>query len=98
MTIEKIRSIIEEYKLLFKSRGIKPNRIEDYSSYAWTVENKLGHACWMTHQVGSLLDQGRIEKAFRWLGFIQGCLFSEGIKNLNDLKSDSRPDPDKEQK
>lgn len=91
MTADKIRSIAEEYKVLFKARGIAPKRIEDYSSYAWTIENKLGHACWMTHEIDNLLNRSKLEKSFRWLGFIQGCLFSEGIKTLNDLKSDSRP-------
>jgi len=39
-----------------------------------------------------LLRAGKREKVFRWLGFVQGCLFSFGIRNLADLKNDGRPD------
>ena len=27
-----------------------------------------------------------IEKAFRWLGFVQGCLWSENIYSIDDLR------------
>lgn len=35
---------------------------------------------------------GRLEKAFRWLGFMQGVLWAEGIYSINELKNHNRPD------
>ena len=33
------------------------------------------------------LGEDRIEKAMRWLGFVQGCLWSHGIFSVDDFKS-----------
>jgi hypothetical protein len=38
----------------------------------------------------------RVQKAMRWLGFIQGVLWSHGWVPLNDLKQMNRPLPDAE--
>lgn len=35
--------------------------------------------------------EGRIEKAFRWLGFVQGCLWATGQYTLDELKNHNRP-------
>lgn len=34
---------------------------------------------------------GRIEKAFRWLGFVQGVLWCEGIYSIDQMKEHNRP-------
>jgi hypothetical protein len=33
----------------------------------------------------------RIEKAFRWLGFIQGVLYAHGLATVDELKNMNRP-------
>ena len=30
-------------------------------------------------------------KAFRWLGFVQGCLWSNGIYSINELRAHNQP-------
>jgi hypothetical protein len=49
------------------------------------------HLAWMCNEVHSLVDGGRLEKANRWLGFVQGCLWLMGIKTLDELRDDVRP-------
>jgi hypothetical protein len=44
-----------------------------------------------------LLDHGKKEKDCCWLGFIQGVFFAMGVKSLNELKNDSRPDEKEQQ-
>ncbi|MDD2696684.1 MAG: hypothetical protein PHE52_00800 [Candidatus Pacebacteria bacterium] len=46
----------------------------------------------MLDKMEGFLKEGRIEKAFRWLGFIQGCLWSTGEYTLEDLMNHNRPD------
>lgn len=43
-------------------------------------------------RVGGSWNTARAEKAMRWLGFIQGVLWSAGDFNVDDLKTHSRPD------
>ena len=52
----------------------------------------LSHCHGMLDQMEEFVRQGRMEKAFRWLGFIQGCLWSQGCYVLEELKNHNRPD------
>jgi hypothetical protein len=50
----------------------------------------LSHCLWMCEQI---LDQKRnmsLDKAMRWLCFIQGCFWSLGIRSILDMKTDNR--------
>ncbi|MBF4509417.1 MAG: hypothetical protein ISP10_02905 [Aeromicrobium sp.] len=52
----------------------------------------LTHAHWMVHQTRAFLQQGRMAKAYRWIGMIQGILFMNGIFSLAELKRHNRFD------
>jgi len=43
----------------------------------------------------NLIPAGRVEKAMRWLGFVQGVLFCFNDFTIDQLKDHSRPDEDK---
>lgn len=51
-----------------------------------TTEERLEHLRWMCGEIENHIQVGRFEKANRWLGFIQGILFSIGNFSLEDLK------------
>ncbi|MDO8496810.1 MAG: hypothetical protein Q7S43_05165 [bacterium] len=51
----------------------------------------LSHCHGMLDQMEEFVRQGRIDKAFRWLGFVQGCLWSERCYTLDELKNHNRP-------
>lgn len=44
------------------------------------------HLAWMCSESIRFVQKGEIEKAHRWLGFIQGVLWKEGAFTLNDLR------------
>jgi hypothetical protein len=44
------------------------------------------HLRWMCKKGIRLVDQGRTEKAFRWLGFVQGSLWGLGDIQIEALK------------
>jgi hypothetical protein len=50
----------------------------------------LEHVAWMCTQVPTFLALGKVEKAHRWLGFVQGILFLYEVFSLADLKDHNR--------
>lgn len=49
------------------------------------------HMLWMTWQIPGFLEEGRKEKANRWLGFIQGALWAKDIYTIEEMKDHNRP-------
>lgn len=49
-------------------------------------KNQLNHILTMLPKMEVFIEEGRIEKTMRWLGFIQGILWSWGIFTLEELK------------
>lgn len=54
----------------------------------------LSHALWMCGETIELARADRREKAFRWLGFVQGVLWVHRIFSVEELKNHNRPDFD----
>jgi len=50
------------------------------------------HMLTMIPKMREFLKEGRREKTFRWLGFIQGVLWAKGVFNLEELKNHNRPE------
>lgn len=105
--LQKYRELIpkETYPLLQPKRL----NDELYDSYACAIDpvNVVQHLMWMCEEVLGVhlkdfecgcgqnhgpTKQG-VEKAMRWLGFIQGCMWMMRVRTLNELKDYSRPDP-----
>jgi len=63
----------------YERHSIKPAPID-------TIE----HAIWMIKETYTFLDEGKIEKAMRWLGFIQCILWSTGRCTIEQLKTMNR--------
>jgi hypothetical protein len=54
---------------------------------------RLCHVRWMLGQMGSFLrgeDEAQWEKANRWLGFIQGVLWCEGVYTIDEMREHNR--------
>jgi hypothetical protein len=51
-------------------------------------------ALWCAEEGIKLVDEGRREKAMRWLGFVQGVCYALGYASIDDLKTMSMPDPE----
>lgn len=92
MTHEKVKQVTAKYRERFQNMGVKP------ASYAHDrpIRNdervrSLDHCMGMLNQIDDFVNEGRLEKAFRWLGFVQGVLWSNGMFSLDDLKNDNRP-------
>ena len=94
MTNDKILEVVRTYRSHFVAMQIEP---KDYPHEELMVprhgdDDALAHCCGMLPKIELFVHEGRIEKAMRWLGFIQGCLWVCGVYSLDNLKNHSRPD------
>lgn len=58
------------------------------------LAGQIDHIREMIPKIRSFLVQGRREKVFRWLGFIQGVFYSVGIYTVEDMANHNRPTKD----
>ncbi len=90
MTPERILSVVEFYRSFFKRTGIIAADCDEDSFMVDSVAC-LQHCHGMLDKIKTFVEEGRLEKAFRWLGFIQGVLWIQGMFTLKDLKEHNRP-------
>lgn len=88
VTTEKLLSVLVQYEDRFSSLGFEPER---NTSDTQSVIAMIPHLYWMCIEAQTLVAAGHIEKAMRWLGFIQGYLHSWGMATLKEIKSHNRP-------
>lgn len=62
---------------------IKCNRVVD-SDVKWS------HALVMLTKMRVMLTEGKDSKFFRWLGFVQGIMWSTGLYSIDELRSHNR--------
>ena len=85
MTPEKLIELFKFYDQDLIKRGIS---IANQSKLAISRYSNLEHLRYMCDRAQDFVEEGRIEKAMR---FIQGVLFTESIFTLKELKNQSRP-------
>lgn len=91
MTTDKLKTVFRLYADCLVGAGASGNP----DSNNPTEDNHLLYMC--NTALLALIPSGKIEKAMRWLGFVQGCLVSRGIFDLEDVKGHSRPDEEGEE-
>jgi hypothetical protein len=93
MTDEKLLEALDIY---FQATDVRPEKLADNFYLVPSVfinrGARLRHIAWMCKEVRAFVTQGRREKAMRWLGFIQGVIWSTGLFSLDQIKNHVRPD------
>jgi len=90
MNDAKILEVINIYRKHFIEKGVKALEFP-HDGMPRSKEEMLAHCHGMLDKIENFIKEGRREKAFRWLGFIQGCLWSTDQFSLDDLKNHNRP-------
>ena len=94
MTDEKNLSLITQYCEYLKK--VKAEAIEtDYDAYLPDRKIALNHLFSMLPKMEGFIRKGRREKNFRWLGFMQGVLWSLDEFSLNDCCNHNKPPAEK---
>jgi len=92
MTAEKVREVVGIYRRKFEELGIAKNFYPRALSLA-SHKQGLEHCHAMLDKIEEFIAAGRMEKVFRWLGFIQGFLWSQRIYTVGDLATHNRRNP-----
>ncbi len=87
MTGEKIKEIVAKYDEILGRYGARSER----NMSGVDLHQRLNHLAWMCEQINNFVGENRLDKAFRWLGFIQGAFWAYGIQNIEDSKRDNSP-------
>jgi len=87
---EKILEVTAKYRKFFEKNKVQCTSFP-HPRKPKTNEEILRHCYGMLLDVEKFVREGRLEKAFRWLGFIQGCLWSVGSYSIYDLKNHNKP-------
>ena len=90
MTPEKVQEVIHLYRGQFERMGVEKFD-HPHEAFLTLDESALSHCHSMLDKMEHFIEIGKMEKTFRWLGFIQGCLWSQGIFSLEDLKGHNMP-------
>jgi hypothetical protein len=63
-------------------------------SHTVTVKKsaQLEHCLDMIRRMRAEFSEGKLGKAFRWLGFIQGVMYAHGVADIETLKRMNAPD------
>lgn len=75
---------------------VKPQQAEEEEMIFWELcpEDGVAHLLYMLDEMEKFLDEGRTEKVYGWLCFIQGVCWALGYQTLKELKDLNRPEPD----
>ena len=90
MTPEQIRLACVKYERMISGAKITPEQFPTTVKQSVGVEDSLAHARWMCGEILSLLIQGKVEKAERWLCFVQGVLWVNGLSSIDEMRDDNR--------
>lgn len=88
MRPERIIEVVTRYEtdLLDRSGTVPVQNVN-----ALTLDERLRHASWMCGEVRRFAqDDTTLDKAERWLGFIQGVLWGAGVYSIDEMRVDNR--------
>lgn len=95
MDLERVLKVIEFYDATLERDYLVLRRqlpLAPEVARTPTTHPELQHLRYMIGEMRGLIREGRTEKAMRWLGFLQGVLWSQGVFTLEAMKNHSRPD------
>lgn len=90
MTPEKILEVVRRYKADFERQG-SGKLAFPHSEFLPSMELGDAHCNQMLDKIEQYVAENRIEKAFRWLGFVQGYLWATRVYTIEELANHYRP-------
>lgn len=97
MTNEKLINLFNGYGIKLNANDVAaeemPEELKGLPYHMVPREIFLSHVAYMCEKGVDYVQEGRIEKAMRWLGFVQYSFYCTGFCTIDDLKEHSRPDP-----
>ncbi len=85
----KQKNLIQTYCLVLKERGVNEQEFLG-SEVSPSKAQTLAHAFGMLNRMEELLEKEEIDKFNRWLGFIQGIFWNNGMYSIAELREQTR--------
>lgn len=92
MKTEQMTKLLKHYYSLLETKGYEPIKVEGKDLPIEEIKyNKhmLNHICWMCQEAQQYVTENS-EKTNRWLGFIQGVIWTSGIFTIDDMRDHNR--------
>lgn len=90
MDAHKIMKVLDVYETYFIKEKVPKKKVSP-DVFPRLESDVLTHLHGMIDEMREFVRDGRMDKAFRWLGFMQGALWCQGIYTLEELKNHNRP-------
>lgn len=89
MIQEQLIEILDYYTDVLEGRGCMsvrhPNTLKESCR-----KDRINHVLWMCEEVKEIASKGNLDKAYRWLGFIQGCAWDFGLFSIDEMRDHNR--------
>ena len=83
LTEDEIRKVVAIYRNALGPIALRADTAIKQPS----AEVALSHARFMCDEIDKMLEESiHLDKPFRWLGFLQGVLWTYGIYSIDDLR------------
>jgi hypothetical protein len=84
MTDDRVKEVAIKYDNRLADLDVEPLECDGKCASALV---RLSHVRWMCRRISEMVDeQAPYEKIQRWLGFVQGVLYADGIYGIDDLR------------
>ena len=95
MTPEKVIEVAQKMAQLVRdalepNQNIKSSRVDPMKINPTRLE-RLRHFFFMCTEIETFVHQGKMNKAMRWLGFVQGMVWTMLPISIDSLKDINRP-------
>lgn len=95
MKAEKVLQVIAIYRKKFEELGVG-KKDHSHDEVFDSAKQGLEHCHRMLNKIEVFIQENRMDKVFRWLGFLQGVLWSRRIYTLTELINHNRKDEEGE--
>jgi hypothetical protein len=89
MDATRILSVVSDYQNKLLTRAVQPVQYPMQKAVS-DPKHTLAHAAWMLGNIRLQVVQGKLDKAQRWLGFVQALLWVHGVYTIAELKTHNR--------
>lgn len=90
MTPERVLEVVAIYEKRFEDIGVKPLKLGDGSGELDIHSRDVRHLAWMLGEIKGQIAANEIEKAMRWLGFVQGALWCYEWYTIDQMREHNR--------
>ena len=90
MTLRNRREVAKFYAKVLTGLGHQPIKIENTGDPYIPAINMLDHCLFMCGEIQTFIEQRRIDKADRWIGFIQGVFAAYCMYTIREMAEHNR--------